>query len=156
MHYIRLPSCAVIESTLSLAQGPDLTRYLLVCLGMLGGIVGLAWGFRRVLAQRFAHRAARRSLAVIDVLPLGGRRQISVVRCYDRTFILGLGEKEVRMIAELDPVIGSERPPVAPREADAIDFKNLLERARERLGMTGRIPGRPRRANAQRLGEVVG
>ena len=156
MHHITLPSYAIIESGLSLSHGPDLTRYLLVCLGMLGGIVGLAWGFRRILAQRFALHAARRSLAVIDVLPLGGRRQISVVRCYDRTFILGLGEKEVRMIAELDPVIGSERPPVPPREADAVDFKNLLERARERLGIAGRNPGRPRRASVQRLGEVVG
>ncbi len=127
------------EGALGLSRGPDLSRYLMVCSGLLVLVVALSWGFRRLVAQKLASRAARRSLAVIDVLPLGGRRQLSVVRCYDRTFVLGLGEKDVRLIVELDPVIGAERAMPAPDEADALDFSRLLERARHRLG----VPRRP-------------
>ena len=126
------------SAALELARGPDLSRYLLVCCGLLALVVALSWGFRRLVAQKLASRAARRSLAVIDVLPLGGRRQLSVVRCYDRTLVLGLGEKDVRLIVELDPVIGEKPVPTQSREAEADDFSRLLERARHRLGVPKR------------------
>jgi flagellar biogenesis protein FliO len=150
-----LAMCALSEGALSLSRGPDLTRYLAVCLGMLALVVGLGWGFRRILAQRFALHAARRSLAVIDVLPLGGRRQLSVVRCYDRTFVLGLGEKEVRMIAELDPVVGSERVPAAPALADSTAFSRMLQGARERMGIAGQTSHASRSESEHALDEVV-
>ncbi len=84
------------------STGPDLTGYLLVCVGLIGGIAALAYGFRRLFGTALRERSAQRSLAVIDMLPLGGRRKVAVVRCYDRTFALGLGDKEVHLIAELD------------------------------------------------------
>ncbi len=84
-------------------DGPDLTRYFLVC-GLLILVVGGAGlFFRRLLRTTLQSRAARRSLQVLDVLPLGGKQRLLVVRCYDRSFLLGQGEKEVRTIAELDP-----------------------------------------------------
>jgi flagellar biosynthetic protein FliO len=84
------------------AAGPDLTRYLLVCGGLLGAILGLAYLFKRFLAGTVQRRAAKRSLRVVDVLPLGGKQKLVVVRCYDRSFLLGVGEKELSSIAELD------------------------------------------------------
>ena len=84
------------------ATGPDLTRYFVVCAGSLVVLVVLAWVFRRFLAERLKVRAAKRSLQVLDVLPLSGKQKLVVVRCYDRSFLLGVGEKEVRAIAELD------------------------------------------------------
>lgn len=84
------------------ATGPDLTRYLLVCSGLIVGLLVLAWLFRRHVAGRLRARAAKRSLQVLDVLPLAGKQKLIVVRCYDRSFLLGVGEKEVRAIAELD------------------------------------------------------
>ena len=82
--------------------GPDLVGYLLTCALVLGLVLGAAWMFRRFLAGSLRAKAARRSLRVVDVLPLGGRQRLVVVRCYDRTFLLGQGEKEVRAISELD------------------------------------------------------
>jgi flagellar biosynthetic protein FliO len=84
------------------ASGPDLTRYLLVCGGCIAALLALAWAFRRYVASHLARRAKLRSLQVVDVLPLGGKQKLVVVRCYERSFLLGLGEKEVRAIAELD------------------------------------------------------
>ena len=91
------------------ATGPDLTRYLVVCALLIAGLIALAWVFRRFVAGRLRSRAAKRSLQVLDVLPLSGKQKLVVVRCYDRSFLLGVGEKEVRSIAELD--VASEPVP---------------------------------------------
>jgi len=83
------------------ASGPDLTRYLVVCAGSILALVAVAWAFRRFVAGHLKARAARRSMQVLDVLPLSGKQKLVVVRCYDRSFLLGVGDKEVRKIAEL-------------------------------------------------------
>jgi flagellar biogenesis protein FliO len=111
-------------------QGPDLTRYFLVCAVLIAATAGVTWGLKRLLAHNLKLRAAQRSLQVIDVLGLGGKRQVAVVRCYDRTFVLGLGEREVSAIAELDPVIGADRPAATPRPADRAAFTQALDRLR--------------------------
>jgi hypothetical protein len=64
----------------------------------------------------------------MDVLPLGGRSRLAVVRCYDRTFLLGMGEREVSLVAELDGVIAPEETPL-PERADREAFARLLSRA---------------------------
>lgn len=111
--------------------GPDWARYWGVCALLLLATVGIAWAFRRAIGKAWKTRAAQRSLQVLDVLPLGGRRKLSVVRCYDRTFVLALGDKEISLVAELDPVIG-ERAAAAQPAADA-DFARFIETARARL-----------------------
>lgn len=107
---MRLATVLVIEA--GRATGPDLTRYLVVCALTIGGLLGLAWVFRRTVGGRLKARAAKRSLQVLDVLPLSGKQKLVVVRCYDRSFLLGTGEKEVRVLAELD----AEPPPRAAGE----------------------------------------
>ena len=82
--------------------GPDFSRYLLVCGLLLVGIVGLGLLTRRVLGRSLQMRAAKRSLQVTDVLPLGGKQRLLVVRCFDRSFLIGQGDKELSKIAELD------------------------------------------------------
>jgi len=111
-------------------SGTDLTRYLVVCGSLIVLTGGLAWAFKRLVAGSLRARAARRSLQVIDVLPLGGKRQLSVVRCYDRTLVLGLGEREVRLVCELDAE--AHEP-----ETEA-GFERLLEGARARLDRRSR------------------
>jgi len=108
-------------------QGPDLTRYFLVCAATIAGLIGAAWLFRRYLSGHLRARAAKRSLQVLDVLPLGGKQKLVVVRCYDRSFLLGLGEKEVRSIAELDLASG-ETPAVTPGGDMRAPFASVLER----------------------------
>ncbi|MFN0244928.1 MAG: FliO/MopB family protein [Planctomycetota bacterium] len=83
-------------------SGPDLTRYITVCALLLVAIGGLAWGFRKLITGALRVKAAQRSLQIVDVLPLSNKQRVCVVRCYDRTFALGVGEKEIGLIAELD------------------------------------------------------
>ncbi len=109
-------------------EGPDLTRYLVVCSLLLLGIVALAWGFRRLIGKRLTAKAAQRSLQVMDMLPMGGKQRLAVVRCYDRTFLLGMGEREVSLVAELDGAIQPEHEPDAS-PADRRAFAELLGRA---------------------------
>ena len=126
-----IPLSFVVLETADLGgtQGPDLTRYLLVCVGLLVLVGLLAYGFRRLIGRAVQTRAAQRSLQVMDVLPLGGKQRIAVVRCYDRTFLIGVGEKEVSSIAELDAVIAPQREAAATR-ADLHSFSRVLEKLR--------------------------
>ncbi len=139
---------ALIETPSRFAQaagsGPDLTRYLLVCGLLIALVGGLGWVFKRFLAGRFKARAAQRSLQIMDVLPLGGKQRLAVVRCYDRTFALGLGDKEVALIAELDAVIAPAREH-APTKADSAGFKTILEEMRKR----GELEPAPRPADVK-------
>lgn len=106
------------------AGGPDMTRYVLVCALLLGAIGLAAYLFRRFIATTVKARAAKRSLQIIDVLPLGGKQRLCVVRCYDRTFALGLGDKEVALISELDVE-------AAAAPAPTTKFSSLLRREQQ-------------------------
>jgi flagellar biosynthetic protein FliO len=107
--------------------GPDLTRYVVVCALLLLALGGAAWFLRRAVGGVARAGAARRSLQVVDVLPLGGKQRVCVVRCYDRTFALGVGEKEIGLIAEIDAAVSVGAAPAAPR---AISFQDVLARLR--------------------------
>jgi flagellar biogenesis protein FliO len=108
-------------------DGPDLSRYLTVCVVLLAAIGGTAFLFRRLVLGTLKAKAAGRSLQVLDVLPLGGKQRLCVVRCYDRTFALGLADHAVALVAELDPVVGEAAPRALPSQADARAFAEALE-----------------------------
>ena len=113
-------------------EGPDLTRYFLVCGLLIAATVVTGVLFRRLLRGSLRARAAKRSLGVVDVLPLGTRQKLVVVRCYDRSFLLGVGDKEVSLVAELDPE--AEAAPeraVVPRAASVprVPFRELFARS---------------------------
>ena len=120
------------------SAGPDLTRYFVVCGGLLALVALLAFGFRRLIGRTLAVRAARRSLQVVDMLPLGGKQRLAVVRCYDRTFLIGLGDKEVSGLAELDRAVLPERE-LAPTKADLHGFARVLERIRRPARAAGTL-----------------
>lgn len=134
--FLELPTRA---TQLGSAQGPDLTRYFTVLGILLVAIVALAFGFKKLFAGAMRAKAAKRHLAIVDLLPLGGKQRIAVVRCYDRTFALGLGDKEVALIAELDPVVAEGRGQPTPDRAERTEFASLLQRIQGRLaGAEGR------------------
>jgi flagellar biogenesis protein FliO len=114
------------------SNGPDLTRYLTVCGILLLSILALAWGFKKLVGNAVRARASSRSLQIVDLLPLGGKQRLAVVRCYDRTFALGLGEKEVSLVAEIDPVHAASKKPGEASKADKHAFLQALSKARER------------------------
>jgi len=145
-----LPTAIALDAA-RLGGGFDLGRYLVVVLGLfaLSGLV--LWGSRRLVRGALRQRAGKRSLAIVDVLPLGGRRQLAVVRCYDRTFALGLGDRDVALIAELDPVLVPAPEPgrartLAPPDRETRRFEGLVERAQREL---------ERRAEADRAGRAA-
>ena len=107
--------------------GPDLTRYVLVCAILLIALGGLAWFLRRLVGGAARTSAGQRSLQVVDVLPLGGKQRVCVVRCYDRTFALGVGEKEIGLIAEIDAAVSIPVAAAAPRLKS---FEDVLTRLR--------------------------
>lgn len=137
-------------------EGPDLSRYLTVCVVLIVAIGGLAYGFKRLVANNLKTRAGKRSLQILDVLPLGGKQRLAVVRCYDRTFALGLGDKEVTAIAELDPVIGADQPPDESAPSDEQTFQRALAHVQQALAKTREGVGpRPLRAEAKREATVA-
>jgi flagellar biogenesis protein FliO len=97
------------SSSQGVGAGPDLGRYLTLSAILILAIGLLAFGFKKLVARSARSRAGGRSLELLDVLSLGGKQRLCVVRLYDRTFALGVGEHAVHPIAELDGVIGEER-----------------------------------------------
>lgn len=128
--------------------GPDLGWMATVVAILLVCILAAAYGVKRVVGGAWRVGAAKRSLRVLDVLPLGGRRQMVVVRCYDRTFALGLGEKEVALLAELDAEIVQHevKPEIAPRARFDATLRKALDRVGSALeharGSRSRLPER--------------
>lgn len=120
---------AASNTRLGTPAGPDLTRYFGVLIVLVLAIVGLALGFKKLFARTIQARAAQRHLAIVDLLPLGGKQRLAIVRCYDRTFALGLGDKEVSLVAEIDPVNVEGRESATPTRADRAGFAALLQRA---------------------------
>jgi len=133
--------------------GPDLTRYFVVCGVLLGAITLLAWGFKKLIAGNLSARAAKRNLQILDVLPMGGKQKLAVVRCYDRIFLVGLGDKEISPISELDGVIAEEK------QAAGHAGRESFERALDLVARA--MPGRKPRVESPQpsqegLGELVG
>lgn len=138
------PGGAAGNPPLTLGDGPDLGWLMGVVAVLVLAIAGLAVGFRKVVLGTMQSRAARRDLQVLDMLPLGGKRQLAVVRCYDRTFALGLGEKDVTLVAELDrDAVELDRHQAREERSQA--FVERLSAARQRL--LGFGPGRGKGAS---------
>jgi flagellar biogenesis protein FliO len=135
LNNLNLALLTAAEETGSLGgtTGPDLTRYFAVCAVLIVATAALAWGMRKMITGNLKQRANKRSLQVIDVLGLGGKRKLAVIRCYDRTFVVGLGEREITPIAELDPVIGQEAAPQTPSPQDSAAFATALEQVSQAL-----------------------
>jgi len=128
----------------------------MACVLVIGGICTLGVMLRKLMARTVRKRASKRSLQVMDVLPLGGKQRLAVVRCYDRSFLLGIGDKEVRAIAELDAeeVLAPEAP-----EEEVIEASHpvqTLEKFAELVQQNGgtvtprpapREPSAPRKAS---------
>ncbi len=131
--------------------GADLTWLMGVIAVLLIAIGALAFGFRKIAVGAIRNRASRRDLKVIDMLPLGNKRQLAVVRCYDRTFALGLGEKSVELVAELDTGVVTTEIAASVDERREV-FRARLESAKERLlGVHDLMPrGRQAVATADR------
>ena len=150
------PSPALAETaSTSLAQG--LGQAAVVVALFIGALGLCALGAKRLFANGLRARAERRSLAVVDILPLGPKQRACVLRCYDRTFLLGLGEREVCSIAELDAVVGEGKAELvtAPEERELF-LKALSQEQRDALLARARkeVAKRERAKRAELLEEI--
>lgn len=100
----------------------DPMRYLVACMGVLGLLAVGLFALRKLVMGAQRTRAAGRSLAVLDQLHLGGSKRLTVVRCYDRQFVLGVGDKEIAVVAELD--VDQAVPPLPERGAGSAQPAN--------------------------------
>lgn len=101
---------------------PDLTQYGILIASLLAAVAFLAWAFKRFIGGNMIRKADERALQVCDVLPLGGKQKMAVIRCYDRSFFLGISDHQIDLIAELDAnAIGAnDKPmPLAAKHKDA-------------------------------------
>jgi flagellar biogenesis protein FliO len=121
-------------SARSAREGPDWNRYVILCALLLLVLGALAWGMRALVTGSARVGSARRSLQVLDVLSLGGKQRVCVVRCYDRTFALGVGDKEVGLIAEIDAEASIPKANTSPSRGG---FGAVLAR------LSGRVEVRP-------------
>lgn len=146
-------------SGLAGAEGPDLTRYLAVCGILILLVAGLGVGLRRLARSGWRAHARARALQAVDVLPLGGRQKLAVVRCYDRSFLIGVGDKELCLIAALgEEPAGSDEAPeltaldaptpeLAPPPAGLPKRERFLAALRARAGDAAVLPPTPARAS---------
>lgn len=101
---------------------PDLTQYGILIASLLAAVAFLAWAFKRFVGGSLIRKADERALQICDVLPLGGKQKMAVIRCYDRSFFLGISDHHIDLIAELDAnAIGvNDKPmPLAAKHKDA-------------------------------------
>ena len=72
--------------------------FLLIC-----GLIYLTYfGLKRYMNWQKISSGKRRSVGVIDTIPLGGKRFVTVTRVYDRILVLGVGDETVTLLTELN------------------------------------------------------
>jgi flagellar protein FliO/FliZ len=111
---------------------------------VVGLMLALAWFLRRY-GRRLHASGGGRHLAVVETLPLGLKRSVSLLRCGDRFLVLGQSEQGLSALAELPASAfaeeqAAEAAAAAPREdapvppadaASAVDgFKQRLQALR--------------------------
>ena len=102
-------------------------------LSVLGSLFGfilllvLAWWATRALSRGYAVGSAARTLQVLDRMPLGGEKQLLVVKAGSRVLLLGVTAHHVELLREL-----GEEELAAPQDGGAPEnspFLGALRRA---------------------------
>jgi len=97
------------------------TRKELLALALLLAAAGAAWLLARQRRGQGGRAAALRGLEVIQTLRLGGRFQVALVRAPGRLLVLGLSDKGVTLLTELDedalPALAAEHAAASSGEA---------------------------------------
>lgn len=84
---------------------------------VLGAVCLLVYLTLRLLQRRLGGASGARRLEVVERLPLDARRSVYVVRAGSKVLLVGSGERDVQLLAELDP---DEWPRQAPGRAPVV------------------------------------
>jgi flagellar biogenesis protein FliO len=91
----------------------------------LGVVCLVAWGALRLLAGRGVGRATG-AVRVVARCPLEPRRSVYVIEAAGRSFLIGVGDGPMSVLAELD---GDKLPKAAPAATVGARFAVVLARA---------------------------
>lgn len=107
-----------------------LTAVGTLCLVVL--IIYLSYAAAKFVGQNSIRGGRSRYMRMIDQMPLGQSRAVSVVQVGDRYFLIGIAEKQIHILAELEEEglvpLEMEEP---MNQAAIPDFKELMRRFEE-------------------------
>lgn len=107
--------------------GGILTAVGTLCIVVL--IIYLSYVAARLVAKGSVRAGHSQYMRMVDQLPVGQDRSVSVIQVGDRYFLLGIAEKKIGMLAELEEeglIPLQEEGSVS--QAPVPDFKDLLGR----------------------------
>ena len=91
----------------------------------LGFVFALLGGCLLLLRRWSPHKIQGRNLAVVETLPLGPNKTLSLVRVGQGLFLLAATNERVSLISELDPDAMSD---CLPEEGKVLPFSALFSR----------------------------
>lgn len=105
------------------------TINMLLALGVVIGLIFLvAWLFRGTVGRRMS-LGSKGLLQMVNSVPMGDRRFISVLRVGERYYLVGITSAEINLLAELDPE-EVKRYLEGDSEPERTGFAKLLSRLR--------------------------
>ncbi len=126
------------------APAPDLFRYALSMTAVIGLLICALYGIRSWTRKAGRSGRAGRTLEILEALPLGGSKRVCVLRCGERRFLVGLGDKELCALGELGEV-EADATPVASADLKAAELIPLPPEMKD-SGSSGRFRGLVQRA----------
>lgn len=110
--------------------GGMLTAVGTLCIVVL--IIYLSYVAAKLVAKGSARAGHSQYMRMVDQIPVGQNRSVSIIQVGDRYFLLGIAEKEIGMLAELEEegliplqIEGSDL------QASVPDFKDLMNKLGE-------------------------
>ncbi|NRA39696.1 MAG: flagellar biosynthetic protein FliO [Planctomycetes bacterium] len=92
----------VLDSENELSISSAMTQMFFGLLIVIAMIVAAAWSYRR-WGKRLMHAGSRQQyMELVETMPLGVKRAISLVRVGDQVLVLGQGEHDVIFLCSLD------------------------------------------------------
>ncbi len=89
-------------------MGKTLARLVLATAVILGALVGGFVIFKRYGAQRLKAGGGRQGLRLVDRLALGPKHAVCLINVAGRYLVVGVAEREMNLLTELDPLLGEE------------------------------------------------
>lgn len=85
------------------------------------------FGLKRYMNWSRGNTNRKRAVGVVDTIPLGGKKFVSVTRIYDRVLVLGVGEDSISLLTELtDDEVNSASAKLPEKTKSSEHFMNIL------------------------------
>ncbi len=110
---------------------------LVKLLGVLAVVIGLIYGFivllRKMMGQRVTGGRNGKLLEVLETAYIGQKKSISLVRFSDRAVLIGAGDDNLSVLAELSQEETAKLIEQTRTEKTSIGFKGVFSEARKKI-----------------------